>query len=159
MAEKKAINKPVEEQIKFLGQECTKLVKSDGTVAVRMKKDPYFALVEKAGAGPEVLKVAVDALQNVCADAIKEAKDLCKKSKGANVQVTLGSGAFSQEIKFIGKKEGNFRNPTTGETIHSVKYGVVESTLVLPYGKVLKGEDGDLAKYSKEMDDFFNKKK
>lgn len=159
MADKKEISKPAEETIKFLGKEAIKLVKSDGTVSVRMKKDPYLELVEAAGAGPEVLKVAAESLQKVCSDAIREAKDLCKKNKGANVQVALGSGAFSQEIKFIGKKEGNFRNPTTGEAIHTVKYGVVESTLNLPYGKVLKGEDGDLAKYTKEMDDFFNKKK
>lgn len=158
MAEKK-ISKPAEETIKFLGQEATKVVRSDGTISVRMKKDPYKVLLEKEGLTDEVLNKTSTGLQNICSAAVEETKNICKKHKGATVDVQLGSGPFSQEIRFIGKKEFNGHNPTTGEAIHKVDYGVVTAKVCMPWGKSMKGEDGQLAKIQKEMDDFFNKKK
>lgn len=161
MAEKKAaVQKPEEKPIKFLDKDAVMVVKTDGTVSVKMRKDPYFELVEKAGASKEVLNAASDAIQKVTTDAVSAAADLCVKNKGATVLVNLGgTGPFTQEIKFIGKKEINCRNPSTGEQIHRTNYGVVEATLNMPWGKIMKGEDGELAKHAKRLEDFFNKKK
>lgn len=158
MAEKE-IKKPETEQIKFLGQEATKLVKSDGTVSVTMNKDGYTSLLEKENITKEVVNTVTAGLQKIQKDAIIATKDLCKKCKGANVVVKLGSGNLSQDIKFIGRKEFHGHNPTNGKPIDTVKHGVVEATLHLPFGKELKGDDGLLAKIADEMKDFFDKKK
>lgn len=157
---KEEIKRPTPEPIKFLGQEATKTVKTDGSViTIRMNKDAHLALLEKEGITKEVIETMGKGLQKVSTDAVMAAKDLCKKNKGVQINVALGSGAFSQEFKFIGKKEFNGHNPATGEKLHRVDYGVVEGTLNLPFGKEWKGEDGLFAQVSKEMDDFFNKKK
>ncbi len=163
MAEEKknGPKQPEKEPIKFLGKECTKYVTSKGVVCVNMRTGDYKEILEKEGITDDVTKAVTKGLQNITSQAVKEAKDLCKKNKGAVVEVNLGGGGcpFSQEIKFIGRKESHRHNPQTKEAFTAIEYGVVTATLNMPWGSQMKGEDGELAKYAKEMDDFFNRKK
>lgn len=152
------IKKPVAEEIKFLGQKATKTITKDGVV-IDLRKAEYDSLLEQKGITKEVVQSVTTGLQDICSDAVKAAKDISIKSKGQNVHVRLGKGAFSQEIDFIARRETNRRNPATNEPIHKVEFGVVKATLNLPWGKTMKGDDGLLAEIAKEMEDFFSKKK
>ena len=147
---------PVE--TKLLGKPAMKTILKDGTVTVTMKKDQYTDVLESKGITKEVVKVMEDGLREVAKEAITAAKDLCLKNKGANVELRLGTGSFSQNIKLTGHKTFDGRNPSTGEPIHTDKYGVVDAELALAWGKEFKGEDGLLASVAKECQAFFEAK-
>lgn len=155
MAEKEAPKKPEAVEVKLLGEPAMKTILKDGTVTVTMKKDQYNDILEKKGITAEVRKVMEDGLRDVAKDAIIAAKDLCIKGKGANVELRLGTGSFSQNIKLVGKKCFSGRNPATGEEIHKTNYGVVNAELSLAWGRDFKGEDGLLQKVADECRSFF----
>lgn len=157
MAEKEAPKKPEATEIKVMGQPAMKTVLKDGTITVTMKKDQYCDILEKKGITSEVRKVMEDGLRDVAKEAIISAKDLCLKNKGANVEMRLGTGSFSQNIKLTGHKEFNGRNPSSGEPIHTDHYGVVDAELALSWGKEFKGESGLLAQVANECKDWFEK--
>lgn len=158
MAEKEAPKKPDATEIKVMGQPAMKTILKDGTITVTMKKDQYNDILEKKGITAEVRKVMEDGLRDVAKDAIIAAKDMCLKGKGANVEMRLGTGSFSQNIRLTGHKEFNGRNPSNGEPIHTDRYGVVDAELNLSWGRDFKGEDGLLKKVADECRSFFESK-
>jgi len=158
MAEKEAPKKPEATEIKVMGQPAMKTILKDGTITVTMKKDQYNDILEKKGITAEVRKVMEDGLRDVAKDAIIAAKDMCLKGKGANVEMRLGTGSFSQNIKLVGKKCFSGRNPATGEEIHKTNYGVVNAELNLAFGKDFKGEGGLLQQVADECRNYFESK-
>lgn len=145
-------------EIKLMGQPAIKTILKDGTIVATMKKANYDAILESKGITKEVTKAMESGLHSIAKDAILEAKDLCLKNDGANVELRLGTGSFSQNIKFTGRKVYNGRNPATGEEIHTVKHGVVDAELNLAWGKEFKGEEGLLAQVANECTAFFEAK-
>lgn len=145
-------------EVKLMGETAVKTILKDGSIVVTMKKGEYDSLLEKRNITSEVRKVMEDGLRDIAKDAILEAKDICLKNGGANVELRLGTGSFSQRIGLTGHKTYNGRNPATGEEIHTEKYGVVDAELNLTWGKEFKGDEGLLAQVAAECRDFFESK-